>query len=673
GWKNVDVAPRPLSTADQRGGVQASDLVMVHRTDFLPENGIMRTRMGATGETGRDTIHFSLNHAVKGHMYGNWDQKKYTILIPVAKIPKGKIEGFNFVDTWVRGNLELPEGTIVLGVSQGNTDLGKARFRNTAKSREAIEEVISEMGYTPVQGGTWGWEGSGWEEREAHFAKAEHLKGGSHADHWSHDFESMMKPYSLVSAGNKEIEAHHIVMGNLTHHPYNNGSFKTIDSIFIAERLSKFPLFAQVGLVKQYGQDIKAVAGLEVWKEAYQAEIPQYLVKVIVSAEDALDVDWSEYSRWELAENDLRKDQSKPSSDISFPNRLTRPITVEAISNTFRKDNSLLSSSLEKPQYFSSIRSNAFDSARRLTGLQLPSASVKKAGGKTKQKENIRKKRDVRARKEDMIARRKAERIEKFKELSDFLKGKPAPSLADKLIGKIDEKISNENRYRLDLEQAKELHKFYEEHLSGWDKMTDDEKQFADYIAKEYIFNQIGSRLSNGLLPSENVLEPLRNDEQLKQLSKFISDSLDNHRIILGHRVIPVNPKIPGGILNLQKWVYQEPRIFINFLSLIDNTSQLDSHVDRVVDLWLRDLERAGLVKVNDRKITDLDGLRNRKLITGTVPEKETKAFEYLRYSLRKASTSILKEMKSSYRKRRNISKATHAGISEYFRNADWF
>ena len=84
------------------------DLIMVHKTNFLPINGVMYSARDTGAKTfvtftlngknhqieylvGNDTLHFALNGPVRDHMLGNWNDKKYAILIPYNEVEKSNL------------------------------------------------------------------------------------------------------------------------------------------------------------------------------------------------------------------------------------------------------------------------------------------------------------------------------------------------------------------------------------------------------------------------------------------------------------------------------------------------------------------------------------------------------------------------------------------------------
>ena len=108
-----------------------SDLVLVHKTDYIPIDGIIRSSKdaGVLGDTTmrvkdnvytinvaseRESIHFCLNGEVASHKLGNWDNSKYAIIIPMDKIDTENIVGGTPVDTYTKGSVQIPEGSYIL-------------------------------------------------------------------------------------------------------------------------------------------------------------------------------------------------------------------------------------------------------------------------------------------------------------------------------------------------------------------------------------------------------------------------------------------------------------------------------------------------------------------------------------------------------------------------------
>lgn len=154
-----------------RNPLEANSLIVVHKTDYFPKNGIIKPRGnfkvlygGKRFPVSRQTIHFALNGPVKSHMYGNWDGKKIAILIPFNLVAK-RIITLRAEDSFVFGELKLPVGSEII-ISEGDIAAhqkiaGDAKVipRELAESLDdTIIRRIKERGYTPMRVGMWGWE-----------------------------------------------------------------------------------------------------------------------------------------------------------------------------------------------------------------------------------------------------------------------------------------------------------------------------------------------------------------------------------------------------------------------------------------------------------------------------------------------------------------------------------
>lgn len=206
--------------------LELEDLVAVHVTDTFPEGGTIRTRFSYDPEILRDTIHFSLNHPVEGHMYGSWDDRKYAILVPLERL-RGRLQNFNPVDTFILGDLDLPEGSVVMGKFEdledklmdclppfivrhiklnpkkyvgktvgraGKADIILADYSKPGENlngfRKAVYDQIIRMGYLPMLGGMWNWAGW-WPTHYADLMKREGLQHIPHNCHWAEALEDI--------------------------------------------------------------------------------------------------------------------------------------------------------------------------------------------------------------------------------------------------------------------------------------------------------------------------------------------------------------------------------------------------------------------------------------------------------------------------------------------------
>jgi hypothetical protein len=118
------------------------DIYLVHRTDFMPERTEDGYSIAAAEDVdpnskGRATIHFSLNHPVESHIAGNWEDKKYTVIISLKAVLEanpGALDNLYSVDTYFSPDYEsqliLPGAEVLEGADD-------ARVRRELKGKGA--------------------------------------------------------------------------------------------------------------------------------------------------------------------------------------------------------------------------------------------------------------------------------------------------------------------------------------------------------------------------------------------------------------------------------------------------------------------------------------------------------------------------------------------------------
>jgi len=149
--------------------VQASDLVLVHKTNKLPDkNGVIHPSVLSHPELPSVTVHFSVNGPVNEHNRGNaWNSCKYAIVVPLEKLDKDtqkRVMTFNPADTYVLGHVKLPEGSVILGKAQDfdgkNGRLGNAQIAVVPQNQSVNDRVyahIASMGRCPMKINDWTW------------------------------------------------------------------------------------------------------------------------------------------------------------------------------------------------------------------------------------------------------------------------------------------------------------------------------------------------------------------------------------------------------------------------------------------------------------------------------------------------------------------------------------
>lgn len=170
---NVAVVTKPdISTFD--------GLILVHKTGHVPIDGrIHSVKEANTTKTGvekignieipiafqseRNTVHFSVNTEVSSHFWGNWDDKKYAILIPFNDIPKDDIKSSRPEDTYILGGVTLTKNSWILvpkgekeTVQKNNPLVNIIEYEGPNVSGYA-NQLIKYLGYKKISVDTHGW------------------------------------------------------------------------------------------------------------------------------------------------------------------------------------------------------------------------------------------------------------------------------------------------------------------------------------------------------------------------------------------------------------------------------------------------------------------------------------------------------------------------------------
>ena len=144
------------------------NMVLVHATDYFPKNGKITTSANASKlKTGKINpkykIHCAINHFVESHNMGNWDSKKYVVLMPMDKImetvPKENILGGLMIDFFIQGDIQLPKNSVIIKTGCNDIPKGKMRISKLANNIKLIEssrldtanfanEIVEKMGYS---------------------------------------------------------------------------------------------------------------------------------------------------------------------------------------------------------------------------------------------------------------------------------------------------------------------------------------------------------------------------------------------------------------------------------------------------------------------------------------------------------------------------------------------
>lgn len=156
-------------------------LILVHKSGHVPTDsrvhslkelgikGTVNYKVGGkeietTFDKGRNTVHFAVNGEVGSHMYGNWDDKKYAVLIPFKDIPKKEIGSAAPQDTFIVGGVNLTPNSWILvpkgekeEVQKNNPQVNVLEYEGKNVSGYA-DQLIKNLGYKQMSIGPNGWD-----------------------------------------------------------------------------------------------------------------------------------------------------------------------------------------------------------------------------------------------------------------------------------------------------------------------------------------------------------------------------------------------------------------------------------------------------------------------------------------------------------------------------------
>lgn len=139
---------------------KARDYMTVHATGHEPrrsEDGTiqLKTRFDTTGFS-RPSLHFTLNHIVESHTYGNFDAAAYVVVAPLDKMidANGKPKNLVGVDTWWNRNpgqpVECP-GAVLVEPNDGAVDDlfvregDSVKYKTTNFTERDVSQIVSEL------------------------------------------------------------------------------------------------------------------------------------------------------------------------------------------------------------------------------------------------------------------------------------------------------------------------------------------------------------------------------------------------------------------------------------------------------------------------------------------------------------------------------------------------
>jgi len=156
------------------------DLVLLHVTDYFPEDMIIKTPKDAKVMLDkeyeghhyqvprqRETVHFTINGEVENNTGGSWNSAKYIIVVPFTAIDNNNFVGGTSTDFYSKGSVQIPDGSYII-CSKSEAQKYKGKIRDGIHVVEIDSEnvkghgnqLITELGYKVEQIGFWEWANS---------------------------------------------------------------------------------------------------------------------------------------------------------------------------------------------------------------------------------------------------------------------------------------------------------------------------------------------------------------------------------------------------------------------------------------------------------------------------------------------------------------------------------
>ncbi|MBQ7450774.1 hypothetical protein IJS77_05090 [bacterium] len=164
--EDIDISPAGLKpTKLDPHNIESSSLALVHLTNYEPENGMILSTRDKLGGS-RNSVHFTLNHPVRSHRMGDWDDCPYAVIMPydsaVSANSAGKfVEGMPN-DLYTNGSVAIPEGAVIIKlnpeiekgtvrVSEFSGKKGVKLVETSEKPYNLVPAVLEKMGYSHIE------------------------------------------------------------------------------------------------------------------------------------------------------------------------------------------------------------------------------------------------------------------------------------------------------------------------------------------------------------------------------------------------------------------------------------------------------------------------------------------------------------------------------------------
>ena len=184
------------------------DFILVHKTNYSPNSTEIKTSKNANGTfkhnflvngtyqsaevpKARNTVHFAVNGEVSSHAYGNFDGRKYGILLPMEYIKDNNdIGSFRPEDTFIKGNVDITGGYLLCPQGEAeelrkqNPNIGVIEYQGENVDGYA-DALLSILGYKVKSIGMHSWMNNGMydkldSEKAFNFMKKQNVKMTDH-------------------------------------------------------------------------------------------------------------------------------------------------------------------------------------------------------------------------------------------------------------------------------------------------------------------------------------------------------------------------------------------------------------------------------------------------------------------------------------------------------------
>ena len=205
------------------GTLSKDGLLLCRMDDRMPVNGVIQCMRDETKYIDgcreiRESVHFSLNHAVLSHDCGSWDNKKYLYCIPYKKVEN--IVGGTSTDIFTKGSVKLPKSSVIVrqnyNIPCGEYKviaaeqvegfehlLGSYIIETNEQPYKVANSIIKKMGYKIQPSGLYSWG----DTNQPEFIKFMQKEGkllALHSNTPNCDIEILLEALNFLSATNSK-------------------------------------------------------------------------------------------------------------------------------------------------------------------------------------------------------------------------------------------------------------------------------------------------------------------------------------------------------------------------------------------------------------------------------------------------------------------------------------